>query len=250
MSTWQSITAALSPSACNWCKQENPPPCLMSTELTHDYPVLGLPASRGEPGQAQGCPHSRLSRGSSRESSPKARAGLGQEEHGHNPTESQDESAGHGPRCSARDALPRLTLGVIRLQLLRAELANSLIPALQRQLSPRATKRPRQPAHKQTRRCAEGSEPECSSPRQGALLGTWHSAGMWAGRHGWGAPGLRTDTRPAGHGAAHGDGGPASLHGKGWAVLLCLPHTSYKWASVLTTAAGQGCFLDLQVLNE
>lgn len=143
-----------------------------------------------------------------------ARAGLGQEEHGHNPAESQDGKTEYGPRCSARDALPRLTLGVIRLQLLRAELANFLIPALQRQLSPRATKRPRQPAHKQTRRCAEGSEPDCSSPRQGALRSTVLGCGL-AGMAGGHPPALLTDTRPAGHRAAHGDGGPAWLHGKG-----------------------------------
>lgn len=124
-----------------------------------------------------------------------ARAGLGQEEHGHSPTESQDGGTEYGPRCLARDALPRLTLGVIRLQLLRAELANFLIPALQRQLSPRATKRPRQPARKQTRRWAEGSAPECSSPRQGALCITalgCRLAGMAGGR----PPGLQACRAP------------------------------------------------------
>lgn len=43
---------------------------------------------------------------------------------------SRDGAGGHGWSCSGRDALPRLTVGVIRLQLLHTGFAKSLIQAV------------------------------------------------------------------------------------------------------------------------
>jgi len=68
--------------------------------------------------------------------------------------------------CSGSDVCPWLTLGVISLQLLHVGLLNSLRQALRRQLSPRATKRPRQPVDKQTLCFAEGCKSKSSSSEQ------------------------------------------------------------------------------------
>lgn len=80
--------------------------------------------------------------------------------------------------CSGRDVFPRLTLGVISLQLLHIGLVNVLIQALRRQLSPKATKRPRQPVDKQTLCFAEGCKSKIqlhhsSMMQAGAGSGCW-----------------------------------------------------------------------------
>lgn len=134
---------------------------------------------------------------------------------------SWDGAGGHGWSCSGRDALPRLTLGVIRLQLLHAGLAKSLIQAVRRQLSPGATKRPRRLAYKQTLCCAEGRKPRPALPGTEDSPPPRRDAGrevrMWSC---WGKPPwLLGAARPAERRAAHGRWWPSPAGRKGLAVL-------------------------------